>query len=63
MPQSKASFKVVVSTDTEDLSKRVQSLLDEGYDLHGSLIMSVDGQAKRHFAQAVFLPSDDWFDD
>ena len=49
------SYQLVSAIDPDSFSRRIQALLEEGYVFHGTVVMSVDSQSKRHYAQAMVL--------
>ena len=55
MSQSIKTYELVTNTNPKAFSYRIQKLLDQGYLFHGTIVMSVDAQANRHFAQAMVL--------
>ena len=57
MSHSEDEYEIVAACDTGIFKKRILSLLDSGYILYGDVVMAVDGDGRRHFAQ-VLIKSD-----
>jgi len=56
-PAKRKSYKLLTGPDTPDFCQKVSDHLDQGYELHGSVVITVLG-TELHCAQAVVLPED-----